>query len=86
MQKPVMFEYMSDNFLLERTRLEFSPSEKNKTMVNWTVHSRRKSILFKVNTNLPIYIHKNSELIFFSSNRKLKTKIVYARANLSILQ
>ena len=47
-QKPVMFEYINENFLMERNRLEFNLSEKNRTVVNWSVFSRRKSLLFKV--------------------------------------
>lgn len=44
-----MFEYLCDNILMERNRLEFkATNEKNKTLVTWSIYSRRKSLLFRV--------------------------------------
>ncbi|RNA13679.1 hypothetical protein BpHYR1_034158 [Brachionus plicatilis] len=46
-QKPVLFEYLCDNMLMERNRLEFKLLDKQKTMVSWNIYSRKKSVLFK---------------------------------------
>jgi hypothetical protein len=47
-QKPQLFEYLCDNWLLERNRLEFKEHSENKTMVSWSIFSRRRSLLFRV--------------------------------------
>ena len=48
-QKPNYFEFLSDNVILERNRLEFKDyTETNSTIVTWSVYSRRKNVLFKV--------------------------------------
>lgn len=47
-QKPSLFEYLCDNILMERNRLEFKQIDKQKTLVTWNIFSRRKSLLFKV--------------------------------------
>lgn len=47
-QKPTYFEFLVDNWLMERNKLEFKEGEKGSTMVEWSVYSRKKSVLFKV--------------------------------------
>ncbi|CAF1044607.1 unnamed protein product [Brachionus calyciflorus] len=43
-QKPNLFEYLCDNTLKERHRLEFKSLTKNKTLVSWNNHTKSDSI------------------------------------------
>lgn len=75
-QRPSVFEFLVDNTLKERNHLEFKSVETNRTLVTWSIHSRRKSLLFKV----ILFIYKPNYKRFL----KLK-KIVHSWCALSIL-
>jgi len=49
LQRPDLFEFMADDFLLLRHRLTFArhESDEHKTRVAWDVYSRKRSYLFK---------------------------------------
>ena len=50
-QKPSIFEFLVDDALLARFRLNFFDHEldEKKTRCHWEIYSRKKSYLFKVN-------------------------------------
>lgn len=53
LQKPTLVEFLLDDFLKIRTRVNFIDHDKSqdKCYVKWQIYSRRKSYLFKVTEN-----------------------------------
>ena len=63
-QAPAIFEYLLDNLLMERNKLELDTVDGGKTRLKWKVLSRRKSALFKVSIIFSFTIQSSLQICF----------------------